>query len=121
MTEHHHADSGGSSSTTKRSAGRAVASHHTAMGPIAGRLYVNSCHHQGVRRLADGLRPMCRSLDGLVEGFFHPTFDPPNGSFVVGIQFHPERLGDEHRGNKRVYEDFIWACAERKRKRAGMR
>ena len=66
----------------------------TRLAAIAGahkHLRVNSRHHQGLRaeHLAPGLRMSAIALDGVVEGV-EGIGDP----FVVGIQFHPERVGE---------------------------
>ena len=45
---------------------------------------VNSVHHQGLDRLAQGLEPVAWSPDGLVEGVQDPARK------LVGIQWHPE-------------------------------
>ena len=67
-------------------------------------LRVNSYHHQGIRRLARRLRPMAHAPDGLIEAYYDPRAD-----FLVGLQFHPERMLPEHRGNMRVWEAFAAA------------
>lgn len=67
-------------------------------------LRVNSYHHQGIRRLARRLHPMAHAPDGLVEAYFDPRAE-----FLVGLQFHPERMLREHRGNLRVWEAFAAA------------
>lgn len=70
---------------------------------------VNSLHGQGIRRLADGLRPQAYAEDGLVEAVMGPSHHP----FLLGVQWHPEwkaaantvstalfhRFGDAVRGN----------------------
>ena len=48
-------------------------------------LGVNSCHHQGIKELADDLRPMAIAEDGLVEAVYYPTH-----RFVWAVQWHPE-------------------------------
>lgn len=54
---------------------------------------VNSYHHQGVKRLAPRFVPMAFSPDGLVEGFYDPdAYNPDEGKFIMGLQFHPERM-----------------------------
>ncbi len=60
----------------------------------AGPLWVNSYHHQAVRRLPDGFRVSAKAPDGVVEAM--EATDPRHG-FVVGVQWHPESLwrGDE--------------------------
>jgi putative glutamine amidotransferase len=48
---------------------------------------VNSLHHQGIKRLADGLRLSALAPDGLVEGL-----ELPNFPFGMAVQWHPEWL-----------------------------
>lgn len=64
-------------------------------------LRVNSYHHQGIRRLAARFRAMAHAEDGLVEAYYDPR-----ARFVVGLQFHPERMLKEYSGNKRVWRAF---------------
>ena len=45
---------------------------------------VNTLHHQGIDKIAAGLRPVAYAPDGLVEAV--------EGDLVMGIQWHPERL-----------------------------
>lgn len=80
-----------------------------AGGPLA-RWYksktlgVSSYHHQGVRKLARRFRPMAHAEDGLIEGYYDP--DEP---FLVGLQFHPERMPEASEGNWRIWKDFARA------------
>lgn len=54
---------------------------------------VNSYHHQGVKRLAQRFVPMAFAPDGLIEGFYDPdAYNPDEGKFIMGLQFHPERM-----------------------------
>lgn len=64
-------------------------------------LKVNSYHHQGIRRLGSHLRAMAHAEDGLIEAFHDPRH-----RFVVGLQFHPERMLEEYEGNWRVWRAF---------------
>jgi putative glutamine amidotransferase len=48
---------------------------------------VNSAHHQGVARLGRGLEAQAWAPDGLVEAFQAQGFP-----FLLGVQWHPERL-----------------------------
>src|SRR5438445_809060 len=50
---------------------------------------VNSMHHQGLKRLAPGLRASAFAPDGLVEGV-----ESENGHYLVGVQWHPEELAE---------------------------
>jgi gamma-glutamyl-gamma-aminobutyrate hydrolase PuuD len=64
-------------------------------------LKVNSYHHQGVRELASRFRPMAYADDGLIEAYYDPE-----AAFVVGLQFHPERMMKEYAGNLKVWNAF---------------
>lgn len=46
---------------------------------------VNSAHHQGCGKLGDGIFVMQRHADGTIEGLY--------GDRLLGVQWHPERLG----------------------------
>ncbi len=58
-------------------------------------LGVNTVHHQGLDRLAEGVRAVAWAEDGSVE-----AIEIPGAPFVVGVQWHPEVLEDhpEQRG-----------------------
>jgi gamma-glutamyl-gamma-aminobutyrate hydrolase PuuD len=59
-------------------------------------IMVNSYHHQGVRKLAQRFVPMAFAPDGLIEGFYDPdAYNPEEGKFIMGLQFHPERMRNE--------------------------
>jgi gamma-glutamyl-gamma-aminobutyrate hydrolase PuuD len=73
-------------------------------------LPVNSYHHQGIRKLARRFRPMAHAGDGLIEAYWDPA-----AKFVVGLQFHPERMLDEHPGNLRIWKAFGAAVSGRGR------
>eukprot|EP00288_Rhodomonas_lens_P018533 CAMPEP_0177705742 /NCGR_PEP_ID=MMETSP0484_2-20121128/8865_1 /TAXON_ID=354590 /ORGANISM="Rhodomonas lens, Strain RHODO" /LENGTH=392 /DNA_ID=CAMNT_0019217179 /DNA_START=250 /DNA_END=1428 /DNA_ORIENTATION=- len=85
-------------------------------GAQVGYLSVNSYHHQGVKRLARGLEPLCYSPDGLIEGFYDPSFtDPARGKFRVGLQWHPERMLGDYPGCRKVYGAFVRAAEAHRR------
>ena len=44
---------------------------------------------------------MAHAEDGLVEAFYDPRH-----RFVVGLQFHPERMLEEYAGNWRIWRAF---------------
>jgi len=74
-------------------------------------LRVNSYHHQGVRDLARRFRPMAHAQDGLIEGYYDPRAD-----FLVGLQFHPERMAEEWAANQRIWKAFAAAVRRRARR-----
>lgn len=65
------------------------------------RILATTYHHQGVDKLAECYRPMAYSKDGLLEAFWDP-----HARFVVGLQFHPERMLTDYPGNRRVFQEF---------------
>jgi gamma-glutamyl-gamma-aminobutyrate hydrolase PuuD len=64
-------------------------------------LRVSSYHHQGIRELAPRFLPMAYAKDGLIEAYYDPK-----EKFVVGLQFHPERMPEEPAGNWRIWKAF---------------
>lgn len=77
-------------------------------------LRVNSYHHQGIRTLAHRFQPMAYSDDGLIEAYYDPSAD-----FLVGLQFHPERMLNEYAGNWQVWKAFAAAVHRRHRRAHG--
>jgi putative glutamine amidotransferase len=76
-----------------------------------GALAVNSMHHQGIRRLAPSLVPVAHAADGLVEGV---EAADPAGSFLVGVQWHPEELArDGDAASRRLFAAVVTAAAKR--------
>jgi len=69
---------------------------------------VNSYHHQGIRDLAPRFKQMAYAKDGLIEGYYDPKAD-----FLVGLQFHPERMLEEAAGNFRIWKAFGAAVKRR--------
>ena len=53
-------------------------------------ILVNSIHHQAIDQLADGFRPVAWADDGVVEGIEHEDEEWE----LLGVQWHPEFLGD---------------------------
>jgi putative glutamine amidotransferase len=66
--------------------------------------WVNSRHHQAVKRLADGLVSVAEAPDGLVEAF---VLDRPDW-WVHAVQWHPENL-IAHAQHRALWEDFARA------------
>ena len=64
-------------------------------------LRVNSYHHQGIRELAPRFQPMAYAKDGLIEAYLRSE-----GRFLVGLQFHPERMLEEPAGNWHIWKAF---------------
>jgi len=71
-------------------------------------LLVNSTHHQSVQRLGRGLKVVARATDGVIEAV---EGDFPR-HFVIGVQWHPERLWEEEPLSARVFQELVRAASE---------
>lgn len=67
-------------------------------------LPVNSCHHQGIKSLGQGLAAMAVSTDGLIEACY--SIDK---KFVWGLQWHPEFMYQEIESQK-IFSEFVRQC-----------
>ena len=67
------------------------------------RMQVNSYHHQGVDRLADGLLVEARSPDGLIEAF------SLKDKGILGLQWHPE-LNLDQPENEELFQLWLGWC-----------
>lgn len=65
-------------------------------------LEVNSLHHQSVKQIAPGLRVVGCAPDGVVE-----AIESVDDRFVVGVQFHPERMLDTDARMLRLFQEFV--------------
>jgi putative glutamine amidotransferase len=63
---------------------------------------VNSRHHQCIDRVGSELKVTARAEDGIIE-----AVEDPNRSFVVGVQWHPERTYQEDAFSRRMFEEFV--------------
>ncbi|MBN1791826.1 MAG: gamma-glutamyl-gamma-aminobutyrate hydrolase family protein [Bacteroidales bacterium] len=73
---------------------------------------VNSSHHQAIHRLGEGLRGTAFSTDGIIEAIeFEQSRDH---SFLVAVQWHPERMDFDNPLSGLLGRGFIEAAAGRK-------
>jgi putative glutamine amidotransferase len=66
---------------------------------------INSSHHQSIERPGEKLRVTARGTDGIIEGVELESAD----DWVVGVQWHPERMPDDLFAQK-LFEDFVGAA-----------
>jgi putative glutamine amidotransferase len=69
-------------------------------------IQVNSLHHQGIRRLAQGLQASAYAPDDLVE-----AVELPGPGFVLAVQWHPEWMQDDP-GMRRLFAEFVASASE---------
>ena len=66
---------------------------------------VNSYHHQGFLKLAEGMRPAAVAPDGLVE-----AFESVEGPWTLCVQWHPEKNFFEDPLSRKLFQGFLDAC-----------
>jgi putative glutamine amidotransferase len=69
------------------------------------RAKINSSHHQAILKPGKNLRVTAHASDGIVEGV-EWTGD---ANWVVGVQWHPERMFDDA-FSERLFRDFVTAA-----------
>jgi len=68
-------------------------------------LQVNTTHHQAVKRLGNGLIVNAVALDGIIEGI-----ESTRHTFVVGVQWHPEKPARRGEPRRRLFGHFLATC-----------
>ena len=63
---------------------------------------VNSLHHQGIDRLAPGLRCEAQAPDGQIEAVSHPGAK----AFLLGVQWHPEWAFAQDALSRAIFQGF---------------
>lgn len=71
---------------------------------------VNSSHHQGIDRPGRGVRAVGWAPDGVIE-----AIEDPGPRFWIGVQWHPERLGDAP--SRALLRAFVAAARRRRDER----
>jgi putative glutamine amidotransferase len=67
---------------------------------------VNSLHHQAVKVPGQGLVVSASARDGVIE-----AVEISSQPFVMGVQWHPERLFVEDEASQRLFSAFVQAAA----------
>jgi putative glutamine amidotransferase len=73
-------------------------------------LAVNSTHHQAAGRVASLLRATAKSSDGIVEALELKVEESNRLPWLLGVQFHPERLLRSHAAFPNLFRAFVSAC-----------
>jgi putative glutamine amidotransferase len=67
-------------------------------------IMVNSWHHQGLKIMPNHLRVIARAFDGLPEAIM---MDKSTHPFMIAVQFHPERLGQDNLIHQTMKSSFF--------------
>jgi putative glutamine amidotransferase len=72
------------------------------------RVRVNSLHHQAIGEVANDLRIVAKSSDGIVEAveYSHPT------TFMVGVQWHPESMASTSSEMNHLFAELVKSSAK---------
>jgi putative glutamine amidotransferase len=86
---------------------------------IAGsdRLGVNTFHHQAIDRVAPGLTVTARAVEPGTPELIEAV-EAPGCRWVLGVQWHPERMWRAHAPHRRLFAEFVGAAGRRKSPRA---
>jgi len=71
---------------------------------------VNSSHHQSIREPGRNLRVVSRAVDGVIEAVEWTS----GGNWVMGIQWHPERMVETDALARGLFGDLVKVAALRK-------
>ena len=78
------------------------------------KIYVNSHHHQSIKKVGKNLRESAWAKDGVIEGIE----DTREDRFVLGVQWHPELSWKRDHLSKGIFESFVSAAQEYSKNRS---
>jgi putative glutamine amidotransferase len=78
----------------------------------AGALGVNTFHHQVIKQAASGLIVTARSVEQAGQGVIEAVEDP-NHRFLLGVQWHPERMWRRDGAGARLFAALVRAARRR--------
>ncbi|WP_373044059.1 gamma-glutamyl-gamma-aminobutyrate hydrolase family protein [Vulgatibacter sp.] len=85
----------------RTAAGSRLARLVAAGGPAA----VNTTHHQAVKAVGQGLAATVWAEDGVIE-----AIEDPAARYLVGVQWHPELLGETAPWNRALFAELVDAA-----------
>lgn len=102
-------------STPETAAHTVTLEENSWLGQLYGKkASVNSYHHQAIKKLADGLRPVGWSYDGLIEAF--ESSDDQH--ITVGVQWHPELMIHNSDAAQGLFDAYVQTVIDWKKKQA---
>lgn len=77
----------------------------------SGELWVNSFHHQAVKKVGEGLKVVAKSRDGLVE-----ALEGEERQDLLFVQWHPEMMAEKDEAQQAILNWLVTRAGERKKK-----
>lgn len=71
-----------------------------------GDVHINSFHHQSIDILAESLRVMAKTDDGLIEAVYHPGL-----THAMAVQWHPEMLAPHQQEAAAIFRSLTEAAS----------
>ncbi|ACN83588.1 gamma-glutamyl-gamma-aminobutyrate hydrolase family protein [Brachyspira hyodysenteriae] len=71
---------------------------------------VNSFHHQAIDKVAKDFKVTATAKDGIIEAIEYKK----KGSFIIGVQWHPELMSSRIVKMQNIFDMFIEVCRSRK-------
>ncbi len=68
-------------------------------------MWTNGFHHQAVKDVAETMKAVGHTKDGMVE-----AIESKKHTFVVGVQWHPEMMLEKHQDVLPLFESFVKAA-----------
>ena len=75
------------------------------------RIGVNSSHHQAIDKLASPLKVTARAEDGIIEAIEFGNRNVALLPYMIGVQYHPERLLQSLPAHRELFRSFAAAAA----------
>ena len=76
-------------------------------------VWVNSLHHQAIKRMGEGLRATAYAPDGIIE-----AVEGTGSGWTLGVQWHPEWLVERDRGMLALFQSFRSVCAGKRHEKS---
>lgn len=89
-----------------------IAKDSRLFSSLGTRAYVNSRHHQAIKKVADNFKVVAKAPDDVIE-----AIESEDGN-VLAVQWHPENLWQKDAQELNFFKEFVEQCAEKAGKEA---
>ncbi|WP_044642422.1 gamma-glutamyl-gamma-aminobutyrate hydrolase family protein [Risungbinella massiliensis] len=74
------------------------------------KIFVNTYHHQSIKKIASSLEQIGNATDGVIEA----VESSDKKRYLVGVQWHPEGMFDTDDNSRKLFQQFISVCQSQK-------